>query len=479
MEHTATVGRRAAIYVRISKDRNGEGAGVARQEQDCRAKCDSLGLQVVQVFSDNDVSAYSGRRRPAYDAMVKAITEGEIDTVVVWDTDRLHRQPRELETYADLCIARQVATITVQSGDLDLSDDDGLMMARFHGAMNAREMAKKSKRQKRANLQRAQEGRHFGTRRCFGYEPDGLTIREAEAAAIREAYELVQSGGALREVARRWNAAGLRTPQKEQEWIGATAGKTLRTARLAGYRTYQGEIMRDADGQPVETEWPAIVPRDTWHAVQAILDNPERKTYTAHTSQLLLSGVAKCATCGANIQSGGARKGRSRYRCSLKGGHVYREAEPINEYVEGVVLRRLAEPDLLDLISPAQPTIDVAALRREAAEVHGRMEALAEAFADGDITIAQLKAGNARAAARLSELETAMPTDTSRSALASLITARDLLGAWQRLSLDARRGVIDALVTVRLVAPGTKENAYRWEYGMRKVNPDTVLIEWR
>ncbi|NYI46303.1 DNA invertase Pin-like site-specific DNA recombinase [Nocardioides aromaticivorans] len=56
---------RAAIYTRISQDRTGAGLGVDRQEQDCRAKAEELGLDVVAVFSDNDTSAYRPRSAPA------------------------------------------------------------------------------------------------------------------------------------------------------------------------------------------------------------------------------------------------------------------------------------------------------------------------------------------------------------------------------------------------------------------------------
>ena len=56
---------RAAIYARLSMDREGTSAAVDRQEADCRELCEARGWEVVQVFSDNDVSASSGRRRPA------------------------------------------------------------------------------------------------------------------------------------------------------------------------------------------------------------------------------------------------------------------------------------------------------------------------------------------------------------------------------------------------------------------------------
>ena len=47
----------AAIYARISRDREGAGLGVERQEADCRALAERLGWDVVAVYVDNDISA--------------------------------------------------------------------------------------------------------------------------------------------------------------------------------------------------------------------------------------------------------------------------------------------------------------------------------------------------------------------------------------------------------------------------------------
>ncbi len=53
----------AAIYTRISSDVEGLGLGVTRQREDCEKLAASLGWGVAGVYSDNDVSAYSGKRR--------------------------------------------------------------------------------------------------------------------------------------------------------------------------------------------------------------------------------------------------------------------------------------------------------------------------------------------------------------------------------------------------------------------------------
>ena len=62
---------RAAIYCRISDDRAGAGLGVARQEADCRKLAEDRGLTVTQVYVDNDLSAYSGKPRPGYKALLR------------------------------------------------------------------------------------------------------------------------------------------------------------------------------------------------------------------------------------------------------------------------------------------------------------------------------------------------------------------------------------------------------------------------
>src|ERR1039458_2496102 len=91
------VPQRAAIYCRISDDREGRGLGIARQERELREVCSAKGLEVVRVFSDNDISAsrYSKKARPRYQALLEAIKGGEVDVIVVWDLDRLCRRPIE------------------------------------------------------------------------------------------------------------------------------------------------------------------------------------------------------------------------------------------------------------------------------------------------------------------------------------------------------------------------------------------------
>ncbi|HVX08342.1 recombinase family protein, partial [Humibacter sp.] len=75
----------AVIYARISLDRTGEGAGVERQLNECRALAKKLGLKVVKVLTDNDISATSGKVRPAFEELLAMRPAA----VIAWHQDRL------------------------------------------------------------------------------------------------------------------------------------------------------------------------------------------------------------------------------------------------------------------------------------------------------------------------------------------------------------------------------------------------------
>jgi predicted site-specific integrase-resolvase len=115
----AAIFTRVAIYNRISNDPQGIEAGVERQRQDCEALAGRLGWQVAKVYVDNDLSAWTGKRRPDYQQMLADIRAGKVDAVIVWHEDRLTRLPRELEEFADTCLKAGVHRLVSCYGDTD------------------------------------------------------------------------------------------------------------------------------------------------------------------------------------------------------------------------------------------------------------------------------------------------------------------------------------------------------------------------
>ena len=84
---------RAAIYARISSDRDGDQLGVRRQIEDCERLVARKGWHVAERYVDDDVSAYKSRVRPAYRRMLDDLRSGYLDAVVVWGDEESVRAP--------------------------------------------------------------------------------------------------------------------------------------------------------------------------------------------------------------------------------------------------------------------------------------------------------------------------------------------------------------------------------------------------
>lgn len=215
---------RCVIYVRISRDKEGAGLGVKRQEADCRDLATRMGWDVIDVFSDNDISAYSGKPRKQYERMLEFVRSGGAHAIVAWHTDRLHRNPRELEDFLDLLDTRQVRVATVKAGEMDLDTASGKMIARVLGGIARHESEHKAERIKAKHLELAKNGkptgggyRPFGFRRIYD-QPDPprrmlrMELVQDEAEIVRECARRVLAGEALVAVCRDLNKRGIPTP---------------------------------------------------------------------------------------------------------------------------------------------------------------------------------------------------------------------------------------------------------------------------
>jgi len=163
---------RAAIYCRISSDREELKLGIKRQEKDCRSLCNAEGWTVddSDVYIDNDISAADpSKTRPASDRLVRAIRARKADVVVVAVEDRLHRQPAELEEFVAICgRAKMRLLASPRGGQTRLDDPDALFLLRIKGNMAAREIDVLRRRVQRKHQELAEQGKYHGGRRPFG-----------------------------------------------------------------------------------------------------------------------------------------------------------------------------------------------------------------------------------------------------------------------------------------------------------------------
>jgi site-specific DNA recombinase len=458
----------AIIYTRISQDRAREGAGVARQETDARALAKARGWSILDVVVDNDISAAGRKSRPGFERLLTAVESGAAQVVIAWALDRLTRNRRDTLRLIETCQKKDATIALVRGSDLDMSTPAGRLTADLLSAVARSEIETKADRQARAALQAAEQGKWIGGRRAFGYEPDGVTIREPEAQAVRDAYQALLDGVSLRQIAVRWNNAALWPPQGKRNggglsrWDGGIVSRCLRKPRYAALRAHKGEIMGDA-------QWPALVDRETWHAAQASMRNPERRP--ARGDQKLLTGVAVCGVCGGPVHAGGGATGRGVYRCASTQGHVIRKRQPIDDYVTEIMIERLSRPDSAALFVKPRHGPSNAELLREADQLRQRLDGLAEAYADGALTASQLRKGTERLRAGLTDVESRLGhTDGTAKAARAMATAPDVRAAWERSDIATQREIIRALAVIYLDPPGRGTTIFR---------PQTVRVEWK
>jgi site-specific DNA recombinase len=456
------------VYLRISEDRTGLEAGVTRQRQDCERRARDRGWQVAAVHQDNDQSATTGKRRPGFEAMLAAIEAGAVDVVIAWSLDRLQRNRRDEVRLYEACQRHKVTLSLVNGPELDFSTAAGRFVADNLGSVARLEVEMKSDRQRRQVLQAAEQGRRVGGRRPFGYDEKGMETVEVEAQAIRDGYAALLTGASLGEIARDWNRRGLTTGQighrsgAAGRWHHDNVRLVLRNPRYCGKRAHNGEIVADA-------VWAPVVDESTFHAARAILNHPERRR-PPRSGRNLLTGLAHCGACDAPVHGGGGvRRGIRNYRCRAASGHIGRMAEPVEDYVEAVMVARLSRADARELlVDQSKPDLD--ALRTEGRALRSRLDTAAADYADGAITAGQLRTITERIREKLATVEAQMADAGRVDVLGPLVTASDVQAAWDGLSVDRRRRVVDTLAVIRLLPPGR---------GVRTFRPETVEIEWR
>ncbi|MBY6679934.1 recombinase family protein [Rhodococcus sp. BP-316] len=462
-------------------DRDGNEYGIDRQRLDVMRLVEARGWTVVETFVDNDVSAMSRKPRPAFERMLAAAEAGAFDVIVARHLDRLLRRLIELERILDMYETTGVSVIT-SNDSIDTATDGGRLNARIMASVGQQEVERKSARQKSAAAQAAALGRWVGGRRAFGYEADGKTLRDDEAAAIRAGYAALLAGETLTAIARDWNDRGHATTQNKRDgtpnsWARTGVRDVLLNPRNAGLRRHrptgtQGAFRKDPEAYIVgRAEWPAVVDEDTWRATAALLASPERRRAPVN-AKALLTGVALCGVCGATVHAGGARRHYRTYRCSGM-EHLARKAEPVEEYVEAVIVERLSRPDALALFAP-EVEAETRDLGTEADTLRRRLDDLAVDYADGALTRTQFRTANERVRARLAEIETTMAAAGAGDLVAPLVSSGDVAAAWAEMTDARRRAVIDALAVVTLRPLGRGRHTFTPE-----AFAATIEIEWR
>jgi site-specific DNA recombinase len=442
---------RAAIYTRLSQDRDGTKTGTDRQEADCRALCEREGLAVARVFTDDDRSAYGKKRRPAFEEMLASLDQ--FDALVFWKVDRLVRRTVQFWRVVEACDQANVRLVSIVD-PIDTSTPLGKGVAGMVASMGEQESHNIATRVARADAENARNGKPHGGRRPLGYEAGGMTIEPHEAALLRGAAKRVLAGETVRSIAVGWNRQGV-TAATGRAWRSSTLLGALAGPRLAGLRVHHGVVMGEA-------AWPPIITVEEHHRLRAVLGDPRMTTRGAQPTNLL-TGVLVCGTCGRRMTCGRGNNGERRYACRDRlgvgpyCGGTSIVAEPTEEIVAGWLFDVLDTSDLAQATTAVpEPSSPVAVL----AEIDARLAQAADLFAAGSMNASQWERANVDLLGQRERAAAAVAATVSNTRVNPYVGDGVLRDAWPDLTDDQRRGIVMAVIDSIPIAPPTKRGQF-------------------
>jgi len=455
--HDEAIPTRAHAYLRISRDEAGDELGVQRQKTAILEAIAARGWTLGEVFCDNDISAYTGRKRPGYEALWQTLEPG--DAIVVTEVTRLTRgNLRHIEDMIDRVEHDHITILALRAGQMDLSTSAGRAMARMGAVFARMESEQLGERVAARHDQRARAGLAHGGLRPFGYDrtPDGgLTINEPEAAVIRRAVDLFLGGTPLTRVVTQFVDEGVPTASGKA-WRVGTLADILRSPRIAGLRPAGGEIVGPAN-------WEPIIDRARWEQMQARLTVTKRGRPS--TSSLLAGlGVLSCGVCGAPMhRHGSSTRGVANkvYACDKQGGGCGSNTvteERVDELVIEQLLEYVATYKHFSREIARLEAADTSRIAIELAEDEQRLADLAQDYASRAISRAEWQVAREIIDARVKEAK-AMLARTTDPALPDRVNVLNRK-VWDRLALDQRRALIRLLISSVVVSKGKPGRAF-------------------
>ncbi|NHW45988.1 recombinase family protein [Paenarthrobacter sp. MSM-2-10-13] len=472
-----------AVYGRISRDRVGAGLGVERQIADCRELVRALSGEVAAVFRDDDISAYSGKHRPGYEALLEAIKNREVDAVAVWHQDRLLRRTIDLENYIEVCQPLNVATHTVKAGQLDLTTPAGRAVAKTLAAWASYEVETSTDRVKAAKLQAAKAGKSSGGNRAYGWLQNGMEQHPDEAPVVREIIKRFISGDSWNSIALDLNERNIPTA-KGKMWTAINVSNVAQLPRHYGFRSH--------NGQEYKAAWEPLLSQDTREDLLLAIKRGQaihgKRTYAR---KHLLTGFIFCGVCGNKMSIINAQQRDGSYspafNCRKKDhrgqevgcGKVKRKKDPVEDLVIDCIMYRLDTPELGELLAGGEAeTPELKQLMRDHESQSQRLQEILSLYSTGEMDFNEYKVAKTTAQDRLEALGRELERKTSKRTVANIPAGQTVREAWEKSDLMWKRQLVDALIEKVLIypkQPGDGKARYKqWIF-----NPDRVEIRWK
>jgi site-specific DNA recombinase len=318
-----------AIYGRVSTEESAQkGYSIAHQIDEAKKKA---GTDDVLIYTDE---GYSGEflERPGLEKLRNDVRKGIIDTVIVYDPDRLARNLMHQLLLDDEFRKYNVELLFV-NGEY-ANTPEGKLFFSMRGAISEFEKAKIRERTMAGRKRKAKEGKVVKNDRIYGYDYDKQTgkliINEREAEIVRFIFDsFVQerfkgiNGIALHLTERKvptktgktvWHRQVVRQILMNETYMGKRPQNKWNTEGILAnkYRKEKVPIRLREKDEWIYVDVPPIVSEEQFKQAQMLLEQARRRYTKAPKRQYLLSGLLRCAQCG-NTMTGCYTKNWGKY----------------------------------------------------------------------------------------------------------------------------------------------------------------------
>jgi site-specific DNA recombinase len=444
-----TAGTVAAIYARVSSERQREEGTVASQLAGLRELAAERGLIVSEELAFCD-EGFSGATltRPALERLRDRAAEGCFEVLLCHAPDRLARRYAYQVLLLEEFARAGVEVIFARGGERAGTPEDELLR-QFQGMIAEYERAQIRERTRRGKLHRARTGHQAVMAGApYGYRflkktehTEGYwEIDETEAGVVREVFRrYTEEQVAIAELARWLTAQEIPTRTGKRVWDRSTVWGMLRNPAYRGQAAYGKTKVADRHGKPTRTtrargerrgrrqvrldepveQWtfipvPPLVTDEQFALAQERLGRNAHFAKRNTKQPTLLQGILVCRECGYACYRTSTRTTNKRiyyYRCIGSdnyrhvGGRVCHSrpirADELDQLVWAEVRQLLEDPERvraeIDRRLEALRTEHPAARRREALErdltrAGGAIERLIEAYQEQLISLDELRA---------------------------------------------------------------------------------------
>ncbi|MER6970545.1 recombinase family protein [Nocardioides sp. NPDC000445] len=459
----------AREYLRVSKD-DTKTARSPKEQHDAHLRAaQSQGWSLGEPYGEikdgrheaRSASRYALREREGFKELIADLENDTFgaDVLMLWTTSRGSRRAGEWLNLLDLLIERRVKVyITADDTIFDPTKSrDWKTLA--DDAVDAEYQTLKSSADiKRALAANADNGRPHGrpllgyarqydpnTGELLGQAPDPET-----APRIRDMFARLARGESIRSIVRLWGAAGhLNGAGKPYDHTFIT--RLARNPQYAGYRLHEagrtgGQLPSDK-ARLIEAAWEPIVDRETFWAVQEILNAPGRRSNREGRAKWWLTMIARCHVCGGPTVARKLHGKHMHYACQT--GHCSVRMDGVDEVAESLIVSFLERENITK--DTAELEHDNAELQRVRSDIATLSERLKATEADYDADLIDGRRYKEKTDKLNKEIRDAEAKERE-------LTAPDILGGlfemgpgaaerWRSLTLERRRKIASILLT--------------------------------